>query len=91
MSGVTEGTEEGNRRRVPALRKLTICKKMTTILTFVQHFIVFKALSLSHLIFLTILPSNFDYFCFSVRKPKLSESHGAAPKIVQGARGGAGT
>lgn len=53
---------------------------MTTILTFVQHFTVFKALSLSHIIFSTILPNNFHDLCSRMRKPKLSKSHGAAPR-----------
>lgn len=57
-----------------------MCKNMTTILIFVQHFTVFGALSLSHLIFLTILPNNFHDLCFQMRKPKLSKSHRGAPR-----------
>lgn len=60
--------------------------KTTTSFPFVQHFTVFKVLSLSHLIFFTILPNNFHDLYSRMRKPKPSKSRGSASKIIYPAR-----
>lgn len=58
-----------------------MCEKMTTVLMMcLCNTSAFEALSLSHLIFLSILPNNFYDLCPRMRKPKLCKSHGLPPR-----------
>ena len=69
----TEGT-------APAPKKLTVCVRRRQQFLRLCSTSAFEALSLSHLIFLSILPDNFYDLCPRMRKPKLCKSHGLPPR-----------